>query len=504
MRIRLWQRLFLAFAAISVTALLTLYFVQQRTFQRSFLEYVNHLGTDRLTLIAARLGTRYTEVGDWRFLEENPRAFNRLLEGDERLPPGPLFKGRPSPDDAPPPEDRPPPNRRPPPDRDGQAEAGRKAPPAKQIDALNFNSRVALYAADGHRVIGNPEVLRDSAGVAVMSNGQIVGRLVLAPTPTLQSAADVAFVQSQTQSALLAAIGVLIGVLAVALVMSRWLLAPVKWLGSGTHKLVEGQYEVRINTKRGDELGDLARDFNRLAETLERNREARRQWGADIAHELRTPLSILSGEIQALQDGVRPLGATALASLQAECNRLTALVEDLYLLALSDTGALEYRFSRLDLMALLKAVVDEHAPQFSASGLTLTLEGPSGDVLPVRADSRRLFQLFGNLLANARRYTNVPGKVRISIEKADSSARQVYCVHVDDSPPGVASQHLPHLFDRLFRVESSRNRAAGGAGLGLSICKNIAEAHGGTMNAAPSPLGGLRISLMLPMLTGEI
>ena len=84
MRIRLWQRLFLAFAAISVTALLTLYFVQQRTFQRSFLEYVNHLGTDRLTLIAARLGTRYTEVGDWRFLEENPRAFNRLLEGDER------------------------------------------------------------------------------------------------------------------------------------------------------------------------------------------------------------------------------------------------------------------------------------------------------------------------------------------------------------------------------------------------------------------------------------
>jgi len=284
--------------------------------------------------------------------------------------------------------------------------------------------------------------------------------------------------------------------LALAWSLARWLLAPIHALAAGTHTLAAGDYGARIALRRKDELGELASDFNRLAETLARNRETRRQWTADIAHELRTPLSILRGEVQALQDGVRQVGAATLESLNAECERLSALVDDLYQLALSDEGGLEYRLVELDLAEVLRAAVEEHARALAACGLTLALELAPSTALPVAADAQRLRQLCANLLANTQRYTDAPGRVRITVE----GDAQDWHVHVDDTAPGVPAAALPRLFDRLYRVESSRSRAAGGAGLGLAICKNIAQAHGGCIAASASPLGGLRVSVSLPRL----
>ena len=216
------------------------------------------------------------------------------------------------------------------------------------------------------------------------------------------------------------------------------------------------------------------------------------KWAAIPGHRA---LAILRGEIQAMQDGVRPLDSKGLASLQSECDRLARLVEDLYQLSVADAGGLEYRFEKIDLAALLREVVEDHAPRLAQVGLTLQLEPPPHAQLPVRGDERRLMQLFANLLTNAQRYTDAPGKVVMRILRAAPGWR----VEIDDSPPGVAPEHLPKLFDRLFRVEASRNRAEGGAGLGLSICKSIMEAHGGSIEAAPSPLGGLRIILSFPV-----
>ena len=252
------------------------------------------------------------------------------------------------------------------------------------------------------------------------------------------------------------------------------------------------QASVRIG-KRYEEVGALAKDFNRLADALERNQQARRDWGADIAHELRTPLSILRGEIQALQDGVRPVSAEALASLQSECDRLTALVGDLYQLALSDAGALEYRFVEMDLGAVVMDAADEHRRALTDAGLTLAIESlPTS--MKVRGDEQRLSQMLGNLLVNARRYTDVPGTIRIRAAREGKS----WNLCIEDSPPGVPTNLLPKLFDRLFRVETSRSRAAGGAGLGLAICRNIVEAHGGKIEAGVSALGGLAITVSLP------
>jgi two-component system sensor histidine kinase BaeS len=192
---------------------------------------------------------------------------------------------------------------------------------------------------------------------------------------------------------------------------------------------------------------------------------------------------------------VRPLDAKGLASLQNECDRLARLVEDLYLLSVADAGGLEYRFEHIDLAALLREVVEDHAPRMTQMGLFLTLEPLPNSTMKIRGDERRLVQLFANLLTNAQRYTDSPGKIVLRVLRAAPGWR----VEIDDSPPGMAPEHLPKLFDRLFRVETSRNRAEGGAGLGLSICKSIMEAHGGSIEATASPLGGLRIVLTFPV-----
>jgi len=352
--------------------------------------------------------------------------------------------------------------------------------------------RLALVDESGARVIGRPDVPPDAPTLAIESNGVRVGALRLAPLPQPSDAVDVAFAREQVRSASIAALVVLALALVVAFAFARTLLKPVNALASGTRALAAGDYARRLDIERGDELGRLAVDFNHLAATLEQHRDARRRWGADIAHELRTPLSVLRGEIQALQDGVRAPTPAALDSLNAECERLGALIEDLYELSLADAGALEYRFERIDLAEIALDIVDAQRSACTDAGLAI--ETAIDAAIPVRGDARRLSQLLANILANARRYTDAPGRIRVEARALRGGAVLV----VEDTAPGVPPDALPRLFDRLYRVEGSRSRAAGGAGLGLAICRAIVEAHGGRIDASASPLGGLRIVVELP------
>ena len=365
---------------------------------------------------------------------------------------------------------------------------------------MNLQTRVALFDDQNRWVIGNPAVPPDSPSIPIRVANEVVGRLLIAPQPALDNDVDVAFVRSQSQHATSAAIGVVLVSLLAAWLLARWLLSPVKTLGLRMQQLAAGEYRERIAVSRNDELGELAQNYNRLADTLARNQESRRSWGADIAHELRTPLSILRGEIGALQDGIRPFNREALDSLQAECGRLTALVEDLYQLALSDAGALSYRFEIFDLNELVRETEREYARRFRDAGLTLT-SVLSRESLMVRADHQRLVQLFGNLLTNCQRYTDAPGSVCITTHRVPNATGNTVDLVIEDSPPGVPSESMARLFDRLYRVDSSRSRAAGGAGLGLTIARSIAEAHSGSLVADASPLGGLRVRLSLPAVT---
>jgi two-component system, OmpR family, sensor histidine kinase BaeS len=482
MKFPLWLRLFAAFSLLSVAGIGALTFAQKRSFQQDFLGYLNQQAMSRAKLAADNLGRRYEDVGNWGFVARRPRAFDDIVRGESSRGPvgsdsierGGGSVGGPPPGPVP-----------------GRGPEG-KGPPMKRITALDLTTRVALVDREDRHVIGNPAVPRDSAFIPVMASGVEVGRLLVAAQPALESDVDLAFARSQAQHAWTAALAVVLGALLAAWALARWLLGPIATLNAHTSRLAKGDYAARIKTARQDELGELAVSFNRLAETLAKNQDARRRWGADIAHELRTPLAILRGEIQALLDGVRPMNEAALQSLHAECEQLTRLVEDLYQLSVTDVGALEYQFETINLSTLVRDVADEYARQFATSELQLDVTRVA-DGVHVRGDARRLHQLLANVFTNADRYTDRPGRVEVSLTQQGKLAT----LRIDDSAPGVPDHALSQLFDRLYRVDASRSRLAGGAGLGLAICKQIAEAHQGSLSASHSALGGLSLSLSL-------
>jgi two-component system, OmpR family, sensor histidine kinase BaeS len=284
----------------------------------------------------------------------------------------------------------------------------------------------------------------------------------------------------------------------ISLPMANRLVLPIRRLAASMHRLASGEFGTRVAVGPEDELGRLARDFNTLALSLEKTEQARRSWMADISHELRTPISILRGEIEAIQDGVRQSGPETMRSLHVEVMHLGRLVDDLYQLSLYDIGALTYKKTDLDLRAMLAHSVGSLRPKYLQKGIAVGAELGHGGELSVYADPGRLHQLFDNLLENALKYTDPGGELSVRLERLGDLAR----IEFADSAPGVAPEDLDKLFDRLYRVESSRNRALGGAGLGLAICKNIVEAHEGSICALPSPKGGVLIRIELP-LTGN-
>ncbi|MEY3042069.1 MAG: hypothetical protein RLZZ174_1151, partial [Pseudomonadota bacterium] len=204
------------------------------------------------------------------------------------------------------------------------------------------------------------------------------------------------------------------------------------------------------------------------------------------------PLTVLRGELEALEDGVRPLTPQSLTSLNAEVRQLGRLVEDLHALALADVGALAFQNEPCDLPALLEEAQARHARRFEDAGLTLTLKQKSLD-RRLSLDPVRIAQLLDNLLENALRYTDAPGAVELAVTAAEEGAR----ITVEDSAPGVEATALESMFTRFWRQDPSRARASGGAGLGLAIVRRIAEAHEGEAYAEASPLGGLRIQILL-------
>jgi two-component system sensor histidine kinase BaeS len=282
----------------------------------------------------------------------------------------------------------------------------------------------------------------------------------------------------------------------VALFLARQLLLPIRRIVTGVKALATGNYHTRIKANGHDELGQLSQHFNSLAQTLQQNEVARRQWIADISHELRTPLSVLRGELEALQDGVRKPTPERIHSLHSEILSLSKLVEDLYQLSLSDAGGMNYHKEAINLTDIVLDVQQHFVSRFADRGINLREISNPQIILPVFADKRRLQQLFSNLAENSCRYTNEGGFCEITLYRT----KQTVMVTFQDSAPSVPQAALPKLFDRLFRVEKSRSRELGGAGLGLAICKNIVEAHGGIILAYQSQYGGLSIQVELPFL----
>jgi two-component system sensor histidine kinase BaeS len=487
---RVWQRLFLVLAALVLGTQLVTLWAQQQVFGHGLLDYVNGLDRSRVEAVVEQLSALYVREGSFESLAGTQGRFRRLVLRAEA---GEGVAGGDAPADSPVRQRE---GRRPP-----RAErvrgAGQARPPPPKSGAIDLFARLKLQDRQGADIAGNLRLEKGEV-IDIEAHGTVVGYLVLAALPQLNDAADLAFAEQQTRAMTLMAIGVVALALPLSLLLARQFTRPLRLVVNAAHALAAGNVAPPVEVRGRDEMADLAQDFNRLAELHTRNRSLRQQWMADVSHELRTPLTVLRGELEALTCGVRAPDASALRSLSAEAERLSALIDDLFQLSLADLGALEYRFETIDLRELLSDAVAAHQRALDEAGLAVSLSVGT-ELLPVRADPRRLRQLCDNLLVNARRYSDRGGRIEVQARREGRWAR----LRFDDTPPGVELQQFEQLFERFFRVERSRNRAGGGAGLGLAICKAIAEAHDARIEASASPLGGLRVELTLLLETAS-
>ena len=329
--------------------------------------------------------------------------------------------------------------------------------------------------------------------------GAVVALVRLLPVQRLPEDHEVQFLRSQY----LGIAGVAAVLVALALACAWWLARqwakPLVAVQHATERIARGELGVRLPLTRSDEIGDVMRNVNHMAESLQRLDGTRRRWMADMSHELRTPLAVLRGEIEALVDGVRPLNAAAMLSLREDVLRLGALVDDLHLLAMADLQALPCRYADTDAVELVQTVLDRCQRRAAEAGLSLVWShAPPADVV-VCWDERRIEQLLVNLVENSLRYTDAPGQVQVSLVATPTEVR----LAVADSAPCVPAADLPRLFEPLYRADLARSRHTGGSGLGLAIAVAIAASHQGRMEAKDSPLGGLCVEVRLPRQAGS-
>ena len=253
--------------------------------------------------------------------------------------------------------------------------------------------RVSLVDKDGVHIAGKKTNGERARSIPVTVNDEIVGSLLVVPQREFTDKIDENFVFQQQRSSLYIAGAALLFAALAAAILARQLTGPIRSLAAGTKSISSGDYGVRIDSNRSDELGRLATDFNTLAETLEKNRTSRKRWVADIAHELRTPLAILRGELDAIQDGVRTYDASTQSSLQAEVKRLSKLVGDLHELSVYDEAGEDSYDGYVDITHLLADVLQSSSNRLEDSDLRLQFEN-SSDTITVHGNSKKLGQVF--------------------------------------------------------------------------------------------------------------
>lgn len=470
MNLSISNKLLLAFLGLTLIILVTTLGLARWSFERGFLDYINALEQKRLELIAEGLLEAYERHGNnWRFI--NQQSFGSMLRSNSPDPYLPSKRPHRGPDQ---------PLRRRPPPRTPGYEPG---PPT------------ALFSASGQYLAGASEQRFSSEFLVyeLIHNQSKIGELRSVPRRVFESTQETAFAQQQWIMSLLTGGTILILATIFSLLLTRVFIAPIKHLINGVKQLSNGQYDSRINASRGDELGQLMDDMDRLALTLEENQNSRQRWFANISHELRTPVTVLTGEIETMKDGIRPMNAEQLDSLDQEVRKIRHLIEDLYQLSLSDIGGLRYSFESVSPTDVLVGILPSFKKRSLENNLELQISLHSKKV--VDADVQRLEQLFSNLLENSLSYTDSPGSMALSITDRDNWVQIIF----EDSAPGIIPEECVQIFDPLYRNSASLERKASGAGLGLAICSNIVKAHQGKLSAAPSLLGGLKVTIELPV-----
>ena len=323
-------------------------------------------------------------------------------------------------------------------------------------------------------------------------DGSLLGRLVLMPPASGDSLERVtAFGAGFDARLLFAALAAGVVAMGLAWGLSRRILKPVEALTRAARRLGTGDLGSRVPAGGSDEIGELSRAFNAMAEDLARQESLRRTMVSDVAHELRTPLTNLRCQIEALEDGLLPASPETVHSLREEVLLLSRLVEDLQTISVADAGRLALDRGEARLQDLVEGAMESF--RAAAAERRLTLRDEVGELPAVHVDPTRIGQVLRNLLTNAMTHTPPGGTITVSA----ATTGEYVTVTVRDDGPGIAAEHLPHVFERFYRADPSRARATGGAGLGLAIVQGIVRAHGGTVSAASD--GGAVFRFTLPL-----
>ena len=443
-------KLVLAFVLTALVAVGAIGVLVDATVARHFQDYLSGSSRPWLQSLALALEEHYASQGSWE-------GVDTLLEGD-------VVRGR------------------------GRG-AGQEAARGLQPVLANADG-VVLYDGTGREEGARLQPGALERAQPIRAEDRIVGYL-LAATGAREEQFDANLTRSVIGAGLIAVVAAIV----MGLLLTRQALKPLRALRDAARRIGAGDLSYRVPEASGDEIGDLARQFNEMAADLEADETLRRRMMADIAHELRTPLAIMRAQVEALLDGVFALSRENILPIHDAALLLSRLVDDLRDIALADAGRLSLERGEVHVETLIRRVVAGFQRAAEERGLCLRSELPEG--LPsVDGDAQRLEQVLGNLLSNALRYT--PSGGEIAVHGWPEPGHLAFSVK--DNGPGISAEDLPLIFERFYRADNARTRQGGGSGLGLAIAKRLVEAHGGGITVQSEPGEGATFTVRLPAL----
>lgn len=454
---RLWVRLTLAFIAVTLVGVAIIALLVDWNADTQFRQYLMRQDMMMQSSLGDDLAVAYQRTGNWNGASDIIANYSAPFMG--------MMGGR------------------------GQ---GRNSPPVLLADA---NGKV-IYDDRNLRAGTTFSADERNAAQTITVDGKVVGYLILgqamrvALAPTDQAFLDQLRVTLVIAALIAGALGIVLGFL-----ISRTLAAPLSNLAQAARAFAARDWNHRAKVQGADEIAEVAREFNQMADELQRGETLRRNMMADIAHELRTPLTVLQGNLSAMIDGVYPLERSEIATLYDETRVLSRLVEDLRELALADAGQLQLNLQAVDVGKVLRDTVANFAVAADAQQIHIDIE--TRESTTVRADPDRFAQILRNLVANALRHTPTGGKIS-GQWSVDSEQPGFIRVTITDTGEGIATQDLPRVFERFYRGDKSRTRASGGTGLGLAIAKAWVEAMGGKIGVESELGRGSRFWFTLP------
>ena len=328
-------------------------------------------------------------------------------------------------------------------------------------------------------------------GYPIEADQKTVGILLLPKAPE-RSPLDYEFLRRLNASMFFSAIATILFALFLAVILSINISRPIRELTKATHAMAQGNLGQQVSVRSRDEIGELARSFNKMSSDLARSFNLRKQMTADIAHELRTPIALILGHAEGVKDGVLQPTRENFEIIREEAERLEHLINDLRTLSLADAGELFVEFQPVDVNSFMSDVHAHYLTLFNQKRITLDLE-PGAGILRANLDPGRFAQVLNNILDNALRYTPEGGSVRMKTQLTENRIQ----LTVADSGEGVPPEEAAHIFDRFYRADESRSRDDGGSGLGLAIAKSIVETHNGRIWAESEKGGGLKVFIEL-------